>query len=47
MYRDIEAAKTLGMTDNSVETVMDERGAGTAFDYLVKEHLNLTQFLMQ
>ena len=34
MYKDIQAAKTLGMTDNSVETVMDERGAGTAFDYL-------------
>ena len=34
MYRDIEAAKTLGMTTNSVESVMDERGAGTAFDYL-------------
>ena len=34
MYKDIEAAKTLGMTNNSVETVMKERGAGTAFDYL-------------
>ena len=34
MYKDIQAAKTLGMTDNSVEASMQERGAGTAFDYL-------------
>ena len=34
MYRDIEAAKTLGMSENSVESAMDERGAGSAFDYL-------------
>ena len=34
MYRDIEAAKTLGMTSTGVETSMDERGAGSAYDYL-------------
>ena len=34
MYRDIEAAKTLGMTSTAVETSMDERGAGAAYDYL-------------
>ena len=34
MYRDIEAAKTLGMSDTAVETSMGERGAGTAYDYL-------------
>ena len=34
MFKDMEAAKTLGMTDNSVESAMKERGAGTAFEYL-------------
>ena len=34
MYRDIDAAKTLGMTSTGVETSMDERGAGAAYDYL-------------
>ena len=34
MFKDIEAAKTLGMTENAVESTMQERGAGTAFEYL-------------
>ena len=34
MFKDMEAAKTLGMTNNSVESAMKERGAGTAFEYL-------------
>ena len=34
MFKDMEAAKTLGMTDTAVEASMQERGAGTAFEYL-------------
>ena len=34
MYKDMRAANILGMPDESIEAVMKERGAGTAYDYL-------------
>jgi len=34
MYKDMQAATTLGMSDSAVETIMEGRGAGTAYDHL-------------
>jgi len=36
MYKDMRAANILGMSDESIEAVMNERGAGTAYDYLAE-----------
>ena len=34
MYKDMQAATTLGMSDSAVESIMNERGAGTAYENL-------------
>jgi len=34
LYKDVEAAKILGMSDEAIQTNMDGRGAGAAYDYI-------------
>ena len=34
MYKDIEAAKILGMDEGDIDETMSARGAGSAFNYL-------------
>jgi hypothetical protein len=34
LYKDMQAAKVLGMSDDSIQTNMDARGASSSYDYL-------------